>query len=132
MQKIFDNLSVQTYETFQRASELGFVQPVVEPGQSPPGDPKVFVTMLGLKSSDPGQIVHTLKLLRTPESSAAVPAILPLLTNANPNVVRDACRTLAVIANKDVIPSIEPLLQSKRADVKKDAQDAIDKLKAKP
>jgi hypothetical protein len=132
MQKLLDNLSVQTYETIQRAPELGYSQAAVEAGKSPPGDPKVFVVMLGLKSSDPGQIVHTLKLLRTPESSAAVPAILPLLNHKNANVVRDACRTLAVIATKDVIPNIEPLLNDKRSAVRKDAQDAIDKLRANP
>ncbi|HEY3864333.1 MAG TPA: HEAT repeat domain-containing protein [Verrucomicrobiae bacterium] len=83
-----------------------------------------------LTSGDPRDIVRTLKVLRSPEYSAAVPAILPLLQNENANVVRDACRTLAVIATKDAIPSIEPLLHDSRAAVRKDAQDAVDNLRA--
>ena len=132
MQKLFDNLSVQTYELIQRAPELGNSPPAADAGHNPPDDPKVFVVMLGLKSTNPGEVVHTLKLLRKPDCSAAVPAILPLLNDKNANVVRDACRTLAVIANKDIIPAIEPLLKDKRPAVRKDAQDAIDKLRAKP
>jgi hypothetical protein len=46
-------------------------------------------------------------------------------------VVRDACRTLAVLGNKDVIPLIEPLLNSPDSKVKKDAQDAITTLRSK-
>ena len=95
-------------------------------------DPKVRELCAVLRSTDADELIHTLKLLRKPECSDAVPATLPLLRNEHPNVVRDACRTLAVIANKDVIPSIEPLLKDKRSDVRKDAQDAIAKLGAKP
>jgi HEAT repeat protein len=83
-----------------------------------------------LESGDPRDVIRTLKVLRSPEYSAAVPALLPLLQNENANVVRDACRTLAVIANKDVIPSIEPLLNDKRSAVRKDAQDAVNNLRA--
>jgi HEAT repeat protein len=85
-----------------------------------------------LASFDPNAMIHTLKLLRSPEFSAAVPAIIPLLHHNNANVVRDACRTLAVIGNKDIIPSIQPLLDDKRDDVRRDAQDAVNKLSGKP
>lgn len=85
-----------------------------------------------LASFDPKDIIRTLKLLRSPEFSATIPAIIPLLHHDSVNVVRDACRTLAVIGNKDYIPSIEPLLEDKRENVRKDAQDAINKLRAKP
>ena len=95
-------------------------------------NPEVVELCAALGSSNPNEVVHTLKLLRRPDAAAAVPDILPLLHNNNTHVVRDACRTLAVIANKDVIPSIEPLLKDKRSDVRKDAQDAIEKLQAKP
>jgi HEAT repeat protein len=84
-----------------------------------------------LVKSDPGSVIRMLKLLRHPEYSAMVPAILPFLHHDSGNVIRDTCRTLAVIGNKDVIPNIQPLLQDKREDVRKDAQDAIAILKAK-
>ena len=77
------------------------------------------------EQADPRNIILILKCFRSPEYSALVPAFLPLLKNANANVVRDDCRTLAVIGNKDVIPFIEPLQNDKRSDVRKDAQDAI-------
>ena len=57
--------------------------------------------------------------------------LLPLLKHATPNVVRDACRSLAVLGGKDVIPSIEPLLSHPDAKVQKDAKDAIFALKSK-
>jgi hypothetical protein len=62
-----------------------------------------------------------------------VPQITPILkeTGRHPNVIRDACRTLAVLGNKSVIPEIEPLLNSSNAAIKKDAQDAIFVLKSK-
>jgi hypothetical protein len=55
----------------------------------------------------------------------------PLLQDSNANVVRDACRTLAVVGDKSVVPSIEPLLQSPDKKIQKDAQDAIFALKNK-
>jgi hypothetical protein len=94
-------------------------------------DPKVMKLCAALGSSDRGKVQNALTSLRKPEYSAAVPEILPLLLNADDHVIRDACRTLAVIANKDVIPYIEPLLKDKRSAVRKDAQKAIDKLRAK-
>jgi hypothetical protein len=50
----------------------------------------------------------------------------------NPNVVRDTCRTLAVIGDKSVIPSIEPLMASPNSKIKQDAWDTIGILKSKP
>jgi HEAT repeat protein len=56
---------------------------------------------------------------------------MPLLNSPTPNVIRDACRTLAVLGNKDLVPSIEPLLKHADKKVQADAQDAIYKLKQK-
>lgn len=84
-----------------------------------------------LKSDKTGEVVRALKELRQMEAPAAVPHILPCLTNADPGLVRDACRTLAVLGTKDVIPSIEPLLNHARSDVRKDAQNAINALRTK-
>jgi len=69
--------------------------------------------------------------LRGLKAESTVPDILPLLNHKHPNVIRDACRTLAVLGNKDLIPQIEPLLNHPEAAVKKDAQDAIYKLRQK-
>jgi HEAT repeat protein len=95
-------------------------------------DAELKLVCAQLKSGDWGEVDSGLKALRDLNASATVPDILPCLTSSNPNVIRDACRTLAVLGNKDVIPSIEPLLKHSRADVRKDAQDAIDKLQVKP
>ena len=57
--------------------------------------------------------------------------VLPLLRHSHPNVIRDACRTLAALGNKANIPAIEPLLNHTSKEVRKDAQDAIDALRAK-
>jgi HEAT repeat protein len=85
-----------------------------------------------LKADDWGEVQSGLKALRDLNAPAAVPDILPCLKHSNPNVVRDACRTLAVLGDKSVIPAIAPLLASPNPKVKKDAQDAIERLKAKP
>lgn len=77
------------------------------------------------EQAPPGELILILKCFRSPEYAALVPAFRPLLKNPAENVVRDACRTLAVMGNKDVIPDIEPLVQDKRPAVSKDAQDAI-------
>jgi hypothetical protein len=53
-----------------------------------------------------------------------------LLNYKSGNVIRDTCRTLAVIGNMDVIPSIQPLVDSPDKEIKKDAQDAVAALKA--
>jgi hypothetical protein len=60
-----------------------------------------------------------------------VSQITPSLTHPNTHVVRDACRTLAVLGNKESIPSIEPLLKHVEPAVRKDAQDAITSLRSK-
>jgi len=85
-------------------------------------EPNVGANQEGLKS---------LRGLQGPAVAGAVPDILPCLKNSNSYVVRDACRTLAVLGNKDVIPLIEPLLNSPESKVKKDAQDAITALRSK-
>jgi len=85
-----------------------------------------------LKANDWGEVQSGLKALRDLNMPAAVPDILPCLKHFNPNVVRDACRTLAVIGDKSVISAIEPLLASPNPKIKKDAQEAIEQLKAKP
>jgi HEAT repeat protein len=85
-----------------------------------------------LKADDWGEVQSGLRALRDLNATAAVPDILPCLHHFNPNVVRDACRTLAVLGDKSVIPAIEPLLASPNPKIRKDAQDAIERLKAKP
>jgi HEAT repeat protein len=82
--------------------------------------------------SDRPEVEDALKQLREVDAPEAVPDILTCLNHVNANVVRDACRTLAVLGDKDVIPSIEPLLNDPRSDVRKDAKDAIEKLQSKP
>ena len=69
-----------------------------------------------------------LRGLKAPE---ALPEILPLLNHATPSVIRDACRTVAVLGGKEHIALIEPLLKHADPKVQLDAQDAIFKLKAK-
>ena len=94
----------------------------------------VTAICLLLKEPDVNANQEGLKALRGLQGSAlagAVPDILPCLKNSNSYVVRDACRTLAVLGNKDMIPLIEPLLKSPDSRVKKDAQDAITALRAK-
>ena len=86
-----------------------------------------------LSDKDFGVVIDGLKALRGlgAQAKSTVPQIVPLLQHKQINVKRDACRTLAVVGNKDVIPSIQPLLQSPDAAVKKDAADAIAELKDK-
>jgi hypothetical protein len=95
-------------------------------------DPEVARLCETLKTGKPNEQIKALKDLRNMSAPEAVDSILPCLTSSNPNVIRDACRTLAVLGTKAVIPSIEPLLKHPRADVKKDAQDAIDLLNSRP
>lgn len=83
-----------------------------------------------LRASDWREVQSGLKALRDLHASAAVPDVLPCLKHPNPFVVRDACRTLAVIATKDVIPALEPLVKSPDEAVRKDAQNAINQLNA--
>ena len=95
-------------------------------------DVKAVCTLLKEPSADSN--TEGLKALRGLQGSAvarAVPEVLPFLKNANTHVMRDACRTLAVIGNKDIIPQIEPLLTNPDKTVRKDAQDAITALRSK-
>ena len=83
------------------------------------------------KATDPQEVMDALKSLRGLKAESTSPEIVPLLQNPNVGVIRDACRTLAVLGNKSHIAAIEPLLNHADAKVKKDAQDAIFALKAK-
>lgn len=93
-------------------------------------DPEVQRLCDVLKTGKPNEVINALKSLREMDAPEAVPDILTCLTSSNSNVIRDACRTLAVLGDKSIVPSIEPLLKHSRADVRKDAQDAIDALSA--
>lgn len=100
---------------------------------NPVGNSEVEKLCAALKSENPNEIIGALKRLREMDAPEAVPKIIPCLDpHFHPNVIRDACRTLAVLGNKEVIPSIEPLLKHRKADVRKDARNAIAKLQAKP
>ena len=92
-------------------------------------DLKAITTML--KAAEPREVMDALISLRGLKAAQTVPDILPLLQDKTPNVVRDACRTLAVHGNKSTIAALEPLLNHPNAAVKKDAQDAIFTLKNK-
>ena len=46
-----------------------------------------------------------------------------MLQNPNKNVVRDACRTLAVLGDKSLIPTLKPLLEVSDLAVQKDAAE---------
>lgn len=88
-----------------------------------------------MKESNVDANMEGLKALRGvqgPAVAGAVPEVLPFLRNSNPYLIRDACRTLAVIGNKDLIPQIEPLLTHRQAPVRKDARIAITALRSKP
>jgi hypothetical protein len=84
-----------------------------------------------LKATDQREVMDGLIALRGLKAAEALPEILPLLNHAVPNVVRDACRTVAVLGGKEHIPLIEPLLKNADPKVQKDAQDALFVLKAK-
>lgn len=83
------------------------------------------------KASNPQEVMDALKSLRGLKAQSTVPEILPLLQNAHVGIVRDACRTLVVLGNKNHVAAIEPLLKHPDTKVQKDAQDAIFALKAK-
>lgn len=95
-------------------------------------DAEIKLVCRQLTASDWGEVQSGVKALRDLHATSAVPDLLPLLHHSNSSVVRDTCRTLAVIGDKSVIPSIEPLLKDPKSSVVKDAQDAIATLKAKP
>jgi HEAT repeat protein len=82
-----------------------------------------------LKASEAREQMDALISLRGLKAQSTIPEILPLLNSPTPNVIRDACRTLAVLGNKELIPQLEPLLKHADKKVQTDAQDAIYKLK---
>src|SRR5207249_3046255 len=81
-----------------------------------------------LKGSDPRDVMEGLIALRGLKAQAVVPQIVPSLKHSNSYASRDACRTLAVLGNKDLIPASEALSNHSGPKVKQDAQDAICKL----
>jgi hypothetical protein len=95
-------------------------------------DPRINELCSTLQSSKADDVIDALKELRKSNAPEAVPEILPCLEQNNPNVIRDACRTLAVLGDKKIIASIEPLLKHSRSDVRNDAKNAIATLRAKP
>ncbi len=99
---------------------------------APTKNPEVKKLCDLLESSNVDQVTDTLKVLRKMDAPEAVPEILNCLEHSDPYVMRDACRTLAVLGNKQNIPAIEPLLKDKRSDVRKDAKIAIETLSKKP
>jgi hypothetical protein len=94
-------------------------------------DPEVKRLCDTLKTGKPDEVIKSLKTLREMDAPEAVPQIVACLNNSNPNVIRDSCRTLAVLGDTSNVSSIEPLLKHSRADVRKDAQDAINALSGK-
>ncbi len=74
-----------------------------------------------LDQDNPGKVKDALKKLRDKKlnlnASQAVPKILPCLIDSKPDVVCEACRTLAMIGNQDAVPAILPLLTNERPDI---------------
>ena len=85
-----------------------------------------------LESSNGDAVMSALKTLRKMDAPEAVPEVVNCLEHSDPYVIRDACRTLAVLGTRQNIPAIEPLLNDKRKDVRKDANLAIETLRKKP
>jgi HEAT repeat protein len=84
-----------------------------------------------LKATEQREVMDGLIALRGLKAAEALPEILPLLNHAAPGVIRDACRTIAVLGGKEHIPLIEPLLKHADPKVQLDAQDALFKLNNK-
>lgn len=84
-----------------------------------------------LSSHDDDAIIDGLKALRGLGNASVVPAVLPLLRYNGSFVKRDACRTLAVLADRTVVSEIEPLLADADSNVQDDARLAIAKLQGK-
>ena len=96
-------------------------------------DVQAICALLKENRVDPNlEALKALRSVQGPAVAEAVPEILPFLKNANTHLMRDACRTLAVIGHKDLIPQIEPLLTNPNLAVRKDAQNAIASLRSKP
>jgi hypothetical protein len=92
-----------------------------------PGFEKVGIeeACADLASNDPDIVVRALKELRNTNSTAAVGQVLTCLKHSDEHVLRDACRTLAVIGGKESASAIEPLLKDRRTDVISDACKAL-------
>jgi hypothetical protein len=89
-------------------------------------DPEVERLCESLVQDNPGKVKDALKKLsRMPQATEAVPKILPCLTDSKPDVVREACRTLAAIGNQDAVPAILPLLTNERPDIIREACRAL-------
>jgi hypothetical protein len=84
-------------------------------------DPQVEKLCKYLESDKPGKVIFALKSLRKMRATEAATRILPCLTHSNPNVIRESCRTLTIIGNKDAIPAIELLLTNARPDLVREA-----------
>jgi len=83
------------------------------------------------KSSETREVTDALIALRGLKAQSVLPQIRDMLKDGRPNVLRDTCRTLAVLGSKDDIARIQPLTKSENSAVAKDARDAIFKLEAK-
>jgi len=88
-------------------------------------DPAVEKLCEMLEQDNPGKVKDALKKLRDKKlesnASQAIPKILPCLTDSKPDVVREACRTLAIIGNQDAVPALLPLLTNERPDIVREA-----------
>jgi hypothetical protein len=88
-------------------------------------DPAVAKLCESLTQDNPGKVKDALKKLRdkklTINASEVIPKILQCLTHSNPDVVREACRTLVVVGNQDAVPAIIPLLTHERPDIIREA-----------
>jgi hypothetical protein len=85
-------------------------------------DPAVERLCESLNQDDPGRVKDALKKLsKMPQATEAVPRILPCLSDSKPDVVREACRTLAIIGNQSAVPALLPLLTHDRPDVVREA-----------
>jgi HEAT repeat protein len=85
-----------------------------------------------LSSDDKAEVVNALNALRWLYAPSTIPSILPLLSDSNEHVKREACRALAVIGDRSVISKIEPLLKDPIKDVREDAEGSIAQLRRKP
>jgi len=88
-------------------------------------DPAVEKLCEMLDQDNVGKVKDALNKLRDKKlrdnASQAVPKILPCLANSNPDVVHEACRTLAIIGNQDAVPAIIPLLTNEKPDIIREA-----------
>jgi HEAT repeat protein len=88
-------------------------------------DPAIEKLCEALDQDNPGKVKDALKRLRDKKlesnASQAIPKILPCLTASKPDVVLEACRTLAKIGNQDAVPALLPLLANERPDIIREA-----------